>query len=183
MVVGHARTSVRHLRAVVGEPYYAKRRRELLERRARQEEWDHLARHTSRTDFLALVPGGWHSLVGRLHGQLLAIEPNYRFFDAYAHEGRLHFQARYSVLVEPLARTLIADAVDRSAYTCVICSKTGATRERLLPAALCDHCFRCDREVARARGERYANLCLVSLASSDREHPSADALEAWLDNT
>ena len=182
MVALHAQTTVRHFRAVVGESYYAKRRRDLIERRARQEEWNYLARRTSRADFLALVPGGWHALVGRLHGQLLPIEPNYRFFDAYAHDGRLLFQASFSVLAEPLARALIADAFERSAYTCIICTKTGATRERLLPTALCDHCFRCDREVARARGERYANLSLVSMASSDPAHPTADDLEAWLNN-
>lgn len=97
-------------------------------------------------DRLRAVGPGWHTLLLRLHTQLLALEPDYRIYDLKEKLGavRIHITAS-SAPVRPEIRSLLTTAEEQSATTCEFCGSPGRRRQRNDDAAgwiktVCEDC-------------------------------------------
>jgi hypothetical protein len=164
------------------ERYYSRRVRVHAERRARQEEWDFLARRLDDGDLVAGVGQGWRALVLRLHTDLLAADGSYRLYSVAEELGGLVVTARLAPPAQAEGARMIQAARAEALSTCEVCGQPGALRpERSQMKTLCVECWRSDRATAESRGERYADAVLSQLLSSDDDHPSAEEILAWLD--
>jgi hypothetical protein len=153
------------------------------DRQTRMGEWGFEARHLREADLLLRVPVGWRQLVSELHVELLALAPDYLFFDAYDRGGRLGFDF-IAFSSNAAARRVVARYRVKSTNVCVVCGDGGKRRVRGGGRGyiLCDACHAADRAAAQERGERYANLALLYFTSSDPAHPTPDELEDLLDS-
>jgi len=164
------------------ERYFSRRVRRLAEMRARQEEWDFLARCLTDTEIVAGVGPGWRSLVAGLHNDLLALDPSYRLYSVTEDLGGLTVIARFSTAVQVDAARLLQAARAEALRTCALCGQEGKLRpERPQMKTLCDECWSSDRAASASRGERYADAVLSLLMSPDQDHPSPEEILGWLD--
>lgn len=162
--------------------YFARRHRERVDRDARRQEWDFLARALRPGDLTVDVGAGWYRLVRALHRRLLDIDPDYRFLHAYEKHGASRFSARFDLACGTRPLPEVAIAVAQAAHTCQVCGDWGRLRdERPRLKTLCDACWVADRALAAARDERYAEFFLDYVMSGDPEHPDPEAVWAWLE--
>jgi hypothetical protein len=164
------------------ERYYSRRMRLLVERRARQEEWDFLARRLADGELTDRVGRGWHALVLNLHQELVHVDPDYRLYIVEEDLGGLVVTARFARAAQVRAARVIQVARAEALATCEVCGLSGALRaDRRRLKTLCNACWTGDRAAAAARGERYADAVLAQLLSSDKDHPRPEETLAWLD--
>lgn len=112
-------------------------------------------------DHLEAVGPGWRPLLQRLHGDLLAVSPDYSvqqvkekygLLRVYLYTGLLRHMATGSDrLPEPheadrykqeddAAQRLVDAAEEESGRICEACGNPGRTRDRAWIKTLCDHC-------------------------------------------
>jgi hypothetical protein len=174
--------NVRAMAGEAAERYYSRRVRRLAELRARQEEWDFLARRLDDGEVAGNVGPGRHGIVLELHDHLLAVDPRYRLISVTEELGGLFVSARFAPSEQPRAARLIQAARSDALTTSEVCGQPGRLRpERLQMKTLCHDYWRSDRAAAEIRGERYADAALSQLVSSDGDHPSPEEILAWLD--
>lgn len=97
-------------------------------------------------DQLSAVGPGWHSLLLRLHEQLLDLDPGYRVDDLKEKLGaaRIRITAT-SAMTRTEAQALVAAAEEQSGTVCEFCGAPGRRRRRGDVAegwmkAVCDNC-------------------------------------------
>jgi len=164
------------------ELYHSRRLRRLVERRARQEEWDFRASELSPVEVTDGVGRGWHPLVRGFHEQLLVADPTYRLYSVEEALGGLLYVARFEHGAEDGAARLVQEARAQAFVTCELCGREARLRARRPQVkTLCDDCFAADRAAAAVGGERYADAVLGQLMSADDDYPSPEETLAWLD--
>lgn len=163
------------------ERYHLRRLGQLEARRARQQEWDFLARAFTHDEIASSVGIGWRTLVRALHDDLLDIDGDYRLYEIKERDGSLLVVARFDRDARDAASRRLATAKAQALRTCELCSADATPRmQRPEPKTLCDRCYAADR-AASAQGERYADVVLQYLLSGDRDYPTPEETLAWLD--
>lgn len=154
----------------------------LADREERLRRSDFRAADYGERELADGVGRGWHPIVLLLNRRLLALDPDYRLYEVGERHGLLRVRGRFVSEHTAECRELVARAVGRSSRTCEVCGANARVRdERLRIKTLCDACSNADRATAADRGERYADLVLTCMASSDPAFPDADELVAWLE--
>ncbi|MGW5063848.1 hypothetical protein ACWEQ2_42415 [Streptomyces sp. NPDC004096] len=97
---------------------------------------------------LRAVGPGWHSLILRLHEQLLFVDPDYQVDDLKEKLGAARIRiTSTSVPARPEMRALVASAEEQSATVCEFCGASGRRRTRSNDTrgwikSVCDDCHR-----------------------------------------